>query len=666
MIKSSMSTLPRLIRWILNLGFVLLLLLTVMRLALFLFFPNQGNSFSQVSDAMLLGLRYDLRTISIILVSILIFGSIPALSPFRSALNRKIWLNLLGLLFFLILFFYAIDFAHFSYLNQRLNASVLNYLEDTSISLGMVWESYPVIRLMLVILIVSFGFLLLIRFFFRKIAAGENLPSRRSRILSFIGVFVVCGICIFGRFNQYPLRWSDAFALGSDYKANLALNPFESFLNSLKFRKSTYDLARLKELTPVLTDFLGLQGAGKEGPGFTRTILPRPGAIKSRPNIVLVLCESFSGYKSSMWGNPLNTTPFFDSLSKEGLFFDHCFTPTYGTARGVWATVTGIPDVEMPTTASRNPLAVNQRTIINEFKNYSKFYFLGGSSSWANIRGLLTNNIDGLHMYEENSYRSPRIDVWGISDKNLFLEANEVMAKQDSPFFAIIQTSDNHRPYTIPEEDQATFRQVDVPLDTLKKYGFETLAELNAFRYTDFCFEQFFKAAGKEKYFKNTVFAFIGDHGIPGNASAILPGAWTGQRLAAEHVPLLFYGSGLLPAMRSGKICSQIDILPTLAGMMDAPYVNSALGRDLLDSSKGAKGAAFIFDPDYAQTGVVMGDHFFRTQIKTGLQEFVSIKNNDKPESSNKNEQIRKKMKNLSDAIYEASKYLILNNKKEK
>jgi phosphoglycerol transferase MdoB-like AlkP superfamily enzyme len=364
-----------------------------------------------------------------------------------------------------------------------------------------------------------------------------------------------------------------------------------------------------------------------------------------------------------MWGNPLNTTPFFDSLSKQGLFYDHCFTPTYGTARGVWATVTGIPDVEMPTTASRNPLAVNQRTIINEFKNHNKFYFLGGSSSWANIRGLLTNNIVGLNLYEENSYKAPRIDVWGISDKNLFLEANAVLAQQDSAFFAIIQTADNHRPYTIPEEDRGIFKTVDVPLDSLKKYGFESLAEFNAFRYTDFCFKTFINAAQREKYFSNTIFVFIGDHGIPGNASAILPEAWTSQRLAAEHVPLLFYAPGLLPPARSSQVCSQIDVLPTLAGMLDAPYVNSALGRDLRDSTV-ADPMAFIFDPDYAQSGMVMGDYFFRVQLKTGQQEFVSIKNNDELSESFDNKEVKRKMHQMSEAFHEAAKYLILNNKR--
>jgi len=660
MIGASSMKIPKLTRWVLILGLIFILVMTLMRLAIYFFFPNQGLGFGQVWSALILGLRYDLRAASVIMISVLIFGSIPRLSPFAGNRNRKIWLSLIGLLTFFILFFYAVDFAHFSYLNQRLNASVLNFLEDLSISLSMMWESYPIIRLILLIVVVSIAFSWLMRIVFRRINRTAPATSSRTRIVAFIIVFLFCGICIFGRFNQYPLRWSDAFALGSDYKANLALNPFESFLNSLKFRKSSYDLQKLKRLYPVLSEYLGLPNGDSSTLNFTRTIQPRAGAINSRPNVVLVICESFSGYKSSMWGNPLNTTPFFDSLTKQGLFFDHCFTPTYGTARGVWATVTGIPDVEMPTTASRNPLAVNQRTIINEFKNYNKFYFLGGSSSWANIRGLLTNNIDQLHMYEESSYRSPRIDVWGISDKNLFLESNEVLAKQDSPFFAIIQTSDNHRPYTIPEEDRAAFKEVVVPLDSLKKYGFESLAEFNAFRYTDFCFNTFMTAARKEKYFSNTVFVFVGDHGIPGSASAVLPKAWTEQRLAAEHVPLLFYGPALIPARRMSQVCSQIDILPTIAGMMNAPYINSCLGRDLLDSTVSDK-LAFIFDPDYAQTGVVMGDYFYRTQLKTGQQELVSIKNNVKVKET---EEHINKMHQLTEAIHEVSKYLILNNKK--
>ena len=166
---------------------------------------------------------------------------------------------------------------------------------------------------------------------------------------------------------------------------------------------------------------------------------------------------------------------------------------TFGTARGVWASITGIADVAESgnKTASRNPSMVDQHTIINDFDGYSKLYFLGGSTSWANIRGVLSNNIKGLRIYEQDDYTSPKIDVWGISDRNLFKEASAILKQQAKPFFAVIQTADNHRPYTIPAEDVKEFKKIDLPIDSLKKYGFENNDEMNAFRFTDFCYQSF-------------------------------------------------------------------------------------------------------------------------------------------------------------------------------
>jgi phosphoglycerol transferase MdoB-like AlkP superfamily enzyme len=215
-------------------------------------------------------------------------------------------------------------------------------------------------------------------------------------------------------------------------------------------------------------------------------------------------------------------------------------------------------------TSSRNPAAVDQHSIINDFQGYDKYYFLGGSTSWANIRGLLTDNIGGLRLYEQENYSSPKVDVWGISDKNLFLEANKVLKNDAQPFFAVIQTADNHRPYTIPEEDRQTFRGVTAPMDSLRRYGFSSNEEMNAFRYTDFGYRTFIEAASKEAYFRNTIFLFVGDHGIPGDAGPLFPRAWTDQRLTAEHVPLLIWApeNKLTPAMPKGRrlsgICSQV------------------------------------------------------------------------------------------------------------
>lgn len=658
--------LPRLIRWILSTGLIFLVLMTLFRLGLYIFFNKQGHTTGQVLPSFWLGLRFDLRIVCLIMLVMMVLASFKFLNPFRKKYARIFWLALLTLAAIAVIIFYSVDFGHYAYLRQRLNASVLNYLEDAAISMDMVWQSYPVIWIMLGLLTLTFIIVWLLRRQMLRFDKKQSSITRKQRNVWFIVFFLLFGAAIFGRFNQYPLRWSDAFSLGTDYKAQLALNPFESFFNTLRYRHSSYDVKKLKEYYPLLASYYGLD-ASQATNDFTWPARTTQHAGIAQPivtNVVLVICESFSGYKSSMWGNPLNTTPYFDSLSRHGLFFDRCFTPAYGTARGVWAIITGTPDVELANTASRNPAAVNQHTIINDFKHSEKFYFIGGSASWANIRGLLTNNISNLQLYEQDQFNAPAIDVWGISDKNLLLESNKILARQKKSFFAVIQTAGNHRPYTIPEEDKNEFKPVSVAKDSLTRHGFESNEELNAFRYTDFCIRKFMEAASKEKYFDNTMFVFIGDHGIPGNAGEMLPQAWTKQRLTSEHVPLLFYfPPKSVWSQRRGRIsriASQIDVLPTIAGLCGINYSNTTLGRDLMDTTFYSKQMAFIVDPDNAMIGVVNDSVYYRQQITSAKGEIVSIIDN-RPVPANNTAQLRQ----LTEGMFQAAKYLLLNNKKK-
>jgi len=478
-----------------------------------------------------------------------------------------------------------------------------------------------------------------------------------------IGFFLLCALGIFGRIGQYPLRWSDAFALGNDYQSQIALNPMQSFFSSLNFRHATFDIEKARQYYPLLSKYLGIENADSSNLNFERLVQPVDINQNEKPNIVLVICESFSSYKSSMENNPLNTTPFFKSLAADGIYFNRCFSPAYGTARGVWATLTGVPDVQLTKTASRNPAAVDQHIIMNDFKDYEKYYFLGGSTSWANIRGVLTNNIEGLHLYEEGSYKSAKIDVWGISDKNLFLEANQIIAKEKKPFFAIIQTADNHRPYTIPEEDLKAFKKLDVPRKKLLENGFTSVEEYNAFRYTDFTFQQFIEAAKKEQYFNNTIFVFVGDHGIKGDASHLLPNVFTTQSLTSQHVPLLFYAPGKLAAQQFDMPVSQVDIMPTIAGLAKVGYRNNTLGRDLLaENSSKSSAAAFIIDPDAKRIGVIQDSLFYSYGLQGSFEQITSIKSNAPVMLT---DSLRKQYRSLTDAFYESSRYLLLNNKKK-
>jgi phosphoglycerol transferase MdoB-like AlkP superfamily enzyme len=715
---------PRLIKWMFLTALTCLVFMTILRFAFFYHFKPAGYSFSNSSDAFLLGLNFDTRIVcGIVLFPFLIgnlrlkytsnrrltWGSIAELfftvlimfllllftkkghasglilgivaaifvlilvwlfatkncNPFENKTSAVIFKTYFFIVSFSLVFLYAIDFEHFDYLHQRLNASVMNYTQDAKISFDMVLQTYPVFTLLLSIIVLTFLLYFLMIFYFRKIKLSDYSHHNVASVILKVVFAIILGVGIFGRINQYPLRWSDAFSFNDDFKANLSLNPIQSFFSTLEFRNSSYDLEKVREYYPLMAKYLNIENPDSTTLNFKR-IHTVPAAANT-PNVVVVICESFSAYKSSMYGNRLNTTPYFNQMCENGIFFDRCFTPAYGTARGVWAVITGVPDVEYPNTSSRNPAYVDQHSIINDYKGYGKFYFIGGSLSWANIRGLLTNNIAGLNMFEEENFKAKSVDVWGISDKRLFLEANNVLKNQEKPFFAVIQTADNHRPYTIPEEDRKEFTLEKFPSDTLKKYGFYSNDELNAFRYTDFSFGKFIEAAKKESYFDNTIFVFVGDHGIRGDAGKMFPDAWEIDGLTTQHVPLLFYAPKLLTPKRIDRTCSQLDLLPSVAALSKISFVNTSLGKNLFDTvqtNTRFKNSAFIFDPNVKQIGMVTDDYVYVHNLLSGKVDFRSSKNDSLLPQTQKVAEDKKALETLSRAYYETARYMLMNNKK--
>lgn len=652
---------PKTIQWIVKLFFIYLCIFTAFRIATVICFKPPAIGVLDLAPAFWLGLKYDLRWIAIILLPISVLSLFPRLSPFYSQRSKKRWTAYLGLITLLVLFFYGADFGQFAYINARLNADALIFAEDPRESLQMVWQSYPVVW----ILIGLVGAVIMMTWMFRKMHVDVteknlNIHKFTYRRRWHAAALLLLGWFIYGFFTLKPLNFFRAFNLNDEFKSNLALNPLQNFFTTLRFRAPDRN-SKAAEYYSDMARFLQLEKDNSAKKGYSRLVHPGSKAFESEPNIILVLCESFSMYKSSMSGNPLNSTPYFNQLCKEGIFFERCFTPTFGTARGVFATITGIPDVQLSKFSTRNEEAVNQRTIINDFYGYEKYYFIGGRSQFNNFGGLI-NNINGVQVYEEGKYKSAKLNVWGISDKNLFLEANEVLTKQQNPFFAIIQTADNHRPFDIPEEDKDFVRAV-ISDEELKKYGFESLEEFHAFAYTDYCIKKFMDAAKNANWFNNTIFVFTGDHGVEGNASAMYPRAWTEQRLSEEHVPLLFYAPALFGPQRRTEAVSQIDILPTIAGMLQQPYLNTTLGRDLLDPAK-KENVAFIIYHAPGWIGVVNDDYFFRKNIRIQKEELVPVRNNLPPLTQQQQDSAKRYMSQLTSAMYETARWMLINNKK--
>ncbi|MBS1737573.1 MAG: LTA synthase family protein [Bacteroidetes bacterium] len=657
-------TIPLTIQWIIKLWLIFFVIFTILRIATVVLFIPANDSVANLFPSFWLGFLYDAKWIALLLLPIALLSVYPRFSPFFSERNKRLWSYYLAFVTLFVLFFYGADFGNFSYNHTRINASALNFAEDPGISFRMLWQSYPMVWIFLALIV---SVILLFALFKRthvrttRNNSQENIVYRK-RWHAVTIVFLLW--CIYGLFCITPLKWKDAFQLNDNFKSYVALNPLQNFFTTLRFRSPSFEDSEAKANYQVIADFLQLDTKTRGEKNYTRTMQPHSHSLESRPNVVLVICESFSMYKSSMSGNPLNATPFFKSMCDSGLFFNHCFTPTFGTARGVFATITGIPDVQLSKFSTRNPSAINQRTIINDFEDYDKYYFLGGSGEFNNFQGLI-HNINGVKIFQEGSFTSPIVNVWGISDKDLFIEAGSHLSKEKKPFFAVIQTADNHRPYTIPAEDSDFERRI-VPDDSLKKYGFESLKEFQAFCYTDYTFKKLIQKAKEENWFNNTLFVFVGDHGVEGETSAIYKGDTANlSRLTDEHVPLLFYAPELLSPQLRTEVVSQIDVLPTIAGMMHDSYSNTTLGRDLLNS-RGKQDAAFIIHHDEGNIGIVTNDFYFVKNLQISKEELLPLRSSAFEISKEKRDSIKNALSTLTTAIYETAKWMLVNNRQEK
>lgn len=662
---TNMHNIPRLFRFILITTGINLLVFFLLRFGIYWYFqnPNDPISTPEVFQAFYLGLKFDLRLSLLMTLPLFLLGGIHFFSPFEYESRRRFWVFLQASVFAFVLFAYFVNFAYFSYLQKPIDASVFRFLKNFSISMEMVWSTYPVFWLSLLLISITTVYAYTINKFINHFS--DMLVPLRTRknkmLLGMIGALIVI-FGMYGKTSYYPLRWSDAFFSTHQFAPTVAMNPILYFLNTLKNREVNFDINKVKKYYPEVAEYLGVTKPNINTLNFSRQITPKKRFAKA-PNVVVVIMESFSSYKTGISGNPLKATPNIDNLAKNGIYFENFYTPSTGTARSVWTAVTSIPDVELNKTSTRNPLIVKQKTLINAFKDYKKFYFIGGSASWGNIRGVLSSNIPDLNLYEEGLYTSPRMDVWGISDLHLFEEANSVLKTQDKPFFAIVQTAGNHRPYNIPE-DHRGFIKKKISRKDAKTYGFRSSDEYNAFRFMDHSIGFFIEQAKKEKYFDNTIFVFFGDHGVNATAKHISP-AKQQLHIHSLNVPLIIYSPKTLESKKYTIAANEVDVLPTLVSLAGFPYTHSALGSDLLEPNINQD--RYVFTMSHVKpTGIslVGKNEMFSNNILNNKPVLHDLKSQKPREDiSHKYPDKAEKLNHLTLGIYETIKYMRYHNK---
>lgn len=669
----------RRLQLLLSVALLLFAVQVLFRLIFFLgfadFSDNEAASVGALAKAWWIGLRFDAR-LAVLLTMPLLLMMWPRLHLLEKPWAQKVVAAYVLLTVLLLSLFCVFDLGHYAYLGIRMDSTVVRFFDDIAISSSMIWESYPVIWISLgvaVLCVITFS---LARKLVTTVFSVPGIPLGKWGVTwrCFL-VFMVAFWTSIGRLSDVPLRWNNAFFTGDPEIGALGLNPVLYFYETMDFSEVHYDLEQVKAHYEAVADYLGLEGADRDAarPNFLRRIEADESApfagLERPPNIVFIMLESLGASRVSAYGNPLKTTPVLDDIAKNGWFFEHFYVPVSGTAKTVWASITGLPDVSTVKTATRNPLIAHQRTIVNSFTEHEKYYFLGGSAGWANMRALIKASIDGLHLYEEGSYTEPRVDVWGISDLSLFREADKVLREipKEKPFFAIVQTAANHRPFTLPD-DMGDFKPDSPDQETLYNAGFKSAAQYNAVRFLDYNVGEFFKMAKAGGYFDNTVFVFYGDHNNRITITPHMADFYEKLDLDGLHVPHMIYAPALLQPKVVDEAVSLVDVLPTVAGLFGIPYDYAGLGRDVSKHPEGEERYVFTQTADkrHPVIGVISKEWMLRMQSSGDDAKLHRLYSDDvMADHSETHPEKAARLRELAKGLYEASHFLHYDNVEE-
>ncbi|WP_345029955.1 LTA synthase family protein [Ravibacter arvi] len=459
---------------------------------------------------------------------------------------------------------------------SRFNFIAVDYLVYTHEVAQNINESYPMPLLVSVIL-AGAGLLTLVltrRGIFRSTFRGRTPLFRRLLIL---GAFLATS-AIYGCFLGNNLAEKGQNRYQDELSKNGIYSIFSAFKNNELNYQHFYPLIDDRKAFTVVRDALAGDNVRFLDDGLSiRRHISAVGK-ESRPNVILVTIESLSADYLAHFGNKQHLTPVLDSLAKKSLVFEQMYATGTRTVRGMEALTLSIP----PTPGSsivRRPDNGNLTTVgsIFQSKGYETSFIYGGDGYFDNMNQFFGGN--GFDITDKgrsatvgDKFAAARTiipdslvqfqNAWGICDEDLYTavlrNANKNYAG-GKPFFSFVMTTSNHRPFTYPSG------KIDIPSGTGRE---------GTVRYTDYAIGQFLENARKQPWYANTVFIFVADHCASSAGKNDID-------VTKYHIPAIVYN---LPAASPGSVpvlCSQIDLLPTLFGLLQWDYDSNLYGLDV-------------------------------------------------------------------------------------
>ena len=313
---------------------------------------------------------------------------------------------------------------------------------------------------------------------------------------------------------------------------------------------------------------------------FSPIHVPSDTLPMTKKNVVVLIVESFGReYIGALnWnlenGTYKGYTPHVDSLIAKSITFERSFCNGRKSIDGMPSILSSIPMFVEPFFLT--PASMNQVSGIASLlgsKGYQTAFFHGAQRGSMGFMAFARKTGFQAYYGREDFNADSRFNgdddfdgMWAIWDEPFLQYYCTKMNEMKQPFMTAVFTASSHHPYVVPDK----YKDV---------YPEEGIIMHKCIRYTDMAIGRFFQEASRQPWFQNTIFVLTSDH------TNMSDHDYYQTDLGGFCSPIIIYepGGSREPSVEP-KIAQQIDILPTVMGMLHYPDPYFGFGIDLLNT----------------------------------------------------------------------------------
>ena len=535
------------------------------------------------------------------------------------------------------------DIPYFTQFGTHLNKNAFLWNENPAFAFGVIFGSFCYWGFFLVYFFVAYLF---VRFskkqwhIFKIQALNQIQPKWYFSFITFVILSIVVTLGARGRTSDRSgLHEGLSIVSQNNFINQIAINANFTFWKTVLYNENKKNYTAPKNINDYIAytrNYLGITAPFEQT--INRDVIDSA-HNKTNYNIVIVVMESMSVFKMGYYGGK-NLTPQLDKLNKESIFFDNFFSSGIHTFNGLFSTTTGYPSIYAEKSMKSyvkssfdgiGPLLSNL--------GYETYFYTTHDPHFDNMEGFFKLN-KFKHIVSEYDFDySQSESSLGVPDHLLLDKLIETTnnRKSKQPFVSVVMTASDHGPWCIPT-------------DIAYKPNGET-QEQNCTMYADWSIGRFIEQAKKQSWYDNTVFIFLGDHGLSMGHTYEMP-------LSYNHVPCIIHQPKLFKADTISSPCYQPDIPATVMGIIGANYTNKTFGINILKEQH----PFVVFSAD-DKIGCVdnQGYYFYKTlnNEETYLRKYKNLdQTNYKTQLKQKADSMDKNMMQ----IYESANYFIRKN----